>query len=102
MSNLKSVSCSAIFEPQIFSAAIKCAALGAPLPPNTCVTRQLEKRQKMHQHDKLRQKSVLHRTKRHARVIEKFDMYYQKGTDTNVGYVKRMTDPPYQTFLPQS
>lgn len=38
--------------------AIKCAALRAPLPPNTRVTRQLEKRQKMHQHDKLRQKSV--------------------------------------------
>lgn len=105
-SNPKSVTCSASFEPQIFSAvhrmnhgpgtstAVKCAALGAPLPPNTRVTRQLEKRQKMHQHNKLRQKSVLHRTKRHARVIEKFDMYFQKGTDTNVGYVKRMTDPP--------
>lgn len=105
-SNPKSVTCSASFEPQIFSAvhrmnhgpgtstAVKCAALGAPLPPNTRVTRQLEKRQKMHQHNKLRQKSVLHRTKRHARVIEKFDVYFQKGTDTNVGYVKRMTDPP--------
>lgn len=27
-------------------------------------------------------------------MIKKFDMYFEKGTDTNVGYVKRMTDSP--------
>lgn len=105
-SNPKNVTCAVSFEPQIYSAihrmnhgpgkstVLKCAALGAPLPEDTRVTRQLERKQEIYITDKKRKKSSVYRTRRRAFVKEKFEMYFQKKTGTEAGYSKGMSDPP--------
>ena len=108
-SNPKNVTCSRNFEPQIFSSihrmnhgpgkstTLKCAALGSSIPEGTRLTRQLQRKQTLYENSKQRKKSKAYRTRRQVLIKEKFDLYFQKETDTQTGYMKGMSDPP----LPQ-
>lgn len=105
-SNPKNITCSANFGPKIFSAVhrlnhgpgesttLKCSALGSPLPSGTRVSHQLKRRQEKYSRDRQRKQSSAYRAKRHACVKNKFEMYFQRKTDSEVGYVKGMNNPP--------
>lgn len=75
------------------STVLKCAALGAPLPEDTRVTRQLQRKQEIYIVDKRRKQSSAYRTQRRAFFKEKFEMYFQKKNGTEAGYSKGMSDP---------
>ena len=108
-SNPKNVTCSRNFEPQIFSSihrmnhgpgqstVLKCAAVGSSIPEGTRLTRQLKRKQELYERRKQRKKSKTYRTRRQALVKEKFELYFQRGTETETGYQKGMSDLP----LPQ-
>lgn len=122
-SNPKNITCSANFGPKIFSAVhrlnhgpgksttLKCSALGSPLPSGTRVSHQLKRKQEKYNRDRQRKQSSAYRAKRHACVKDKFEMYFQRKTDSEVGYVKGMNNPPLpkpdtekkkRTFVQQS
>ena len=86
ISNPKNVTCARNFQPQIFSAihrinhgpgksaAMKCAALGAPITEGTRVCRQLQRKQKKHEQDQTRKRLSKYRAKRQTLVKQKFQM----------------------------
>lgn len=94
----QNITCSANFGPTIFSAVhrlnhgpgesttLKCSALGSPLPSGTRVSHQLKRRQEKYSRDRQRKQSSAYRAKRHACVENKFEMYFQRKTDSEVGY----------------
>ena len=79
------------------STVLKSAAVGSSIPEGTRLTRQLKQKQKMYERSKQREKSKTYRTRRQALVKEKFELYFQRGTETETGYQKGMSDLP----LPQ-
>lgn len=113
-SNPKNVTCSRNFEPQIFSSihrmnhgpgkstALKCAALGSSIPEGTRLTRQLKRKQELYEHSKQRKRSKTYRTRRQVLVREKFNLYFQRGTETQTGYLKGMSDPPLPQCSPRT
>lgn len=97
------------FEPPIYSAinrmnhgpgkstVLKCAALCAPLPEDTRVTRQLERKQEIYITDKMRKKSSVYRTRRRAFVKEIFEMYFKKKKLVpRLDIPREWVIPPYQ------
>ena len=106
-SNPKNVTCARNFQPQIFSAihrlnhgprksaAIKCAALGGPVTDGTRVSRQLQRKQRKNEQDRLRKRSSKYRARRQTLVKQKFQMYFQRAeTQIQAGYSKGMSNPP--------
>ena len=106
-SNPKNVTCARNFQPQIFSAihrlnhgpgksaAIKCAALGAPVTEGTRVSCQLQRKQRKNEQDRLRKRSSKYRARRQTLVKQKFQMYFQRAeTQIQAGYSKGMSNPP--------
>ena len=76
------------------SAAMKCAALGAPITEGTRVCRQLQRKQKKHQQDLTRNRSSKYRAKKRTLVKQKFQMYFQRAeNETQAGYLKGMSNP---------
>ena len=78
------------------SAAIKCAALGAPVTDGTRVSRQLQRKQRKNEQDRLRKRSSKYRARRQTLVKQKFQMYFQRAeTQIQADYSKGMSNPPY-------
>ena len=61
------------------SAAIKCAALGAPVTDGTRVSRQLQRKQRKNEQDRLRKRSSKYRARRQTLVKQKFQMYFKRA-----------------------
>ena len=61
------------------SAAMKCAALGAPITEGTRVCRQLQRKQKKRQQDQAKKMSSKYRAKRQTLAKQKFQMYFQRA-----------------------
>jgi hypothetical protein len=79
------------------STVLRCAAVISSIPEGTHLTWQLERKQDLYDRSKQRKRLKTYRTRKQALVREKFELYFQRGTETETGHQKGISDLP----LPQ-